>query len=97
VRALSARPLWKAASTLSGVGMTTSAIRALRRTRELTAEPVNRAAEPIGFVGWQRPQLPGRVLTADAPPDAAFPEPQVLPAVEVRLMRAGGSLKLAGF
>jgi hypothetical protein len=79
-----------------------AALAALRRAGRFTLEMTNRSGEPVLFPSWQRPGLPKRrfgIAPIGQPPGQAdSPNPQARPpAVEIRVLRPDGSLKLAGF
>ncbi len=70
-----------------------AALAALKKAGSITVEVTNQMPVSIPLASWQRPDLPGRRLTI-TPQDEA---PEGLPAIEIRLLRPDGSLKVAGF
>jgi hypothetical protein len=84
------RPLWHARDT-------SAAVRTLGEAGQVAVAVVNRTEEPLRITGWQRRDLKGRELVVAAPEGSWVEEPDVLPAVEIRLMRPDNSLKLHGF
>jgi hypothetical protein len=84
---------------LQEAGDTPAAVLALTQAGELTIEMVNRTGSPVILLGWQRRGLPGRqceITSAGKPLDPSELG-DYLPAVEIRLMRPDGSLKVIGF
>jgi hypothetical protein len=88
-----------AGSTALGVNANDalSAFQALADAGRFTVEVVNRTDQSLNLLGWQRRGLQGRKLVVGAAvgPDAG--ELSVLPAVEIRLRRKDGSLRMIGF
>jgi hypothetical protein len=75
-----------------------SAVTALNEAGHVTVEVTNHLRRAVGLSAWQRRGLPGRQLIitpAGGGADAGAPE--LLPAVEIRLVRPDGSIKVAGF
>lgn len=84
---------------LQGADDTPAAVRALLQAGELTVELVNGTGQPVTLLGWQRRAQPGRrcdITSAGQPLDPSELG-DYLPAIEIRLMRPDGSLKVIGF
>jgi hypothetical protein len=79
------------------IGHTPSAVEALAGADCLTIKLVNASEEPIPLGGWQRQGLPGRELELMPAAEAPAGQAPVLPAIELRLVRPDGSIKLIGF
>ena len=76
---------------------TAAAVESLTEAGGFTLEMANASEEPVVMAGWQRRDLDGRLLEITGPADSGMKEWPVLPAVEFRLIRADGSVKLIGF
>ena len=74
----------------------TSVADLLSKRRELTVEITNATSEDILLAGWQRSTLPGRRVQFSPPWTDGMPI-EVLPAVELRLVRPSGDIKVVGF
>jgi hypothetical protein len=66
-------------------------------SREIRLEMVNRAGKAVWVAGWLREGRPSREFTLVGASGSPLAMPKVLPAVEVRLVRPDGRLKMAGF
>jgi hypothetical protein len=88
--------LWKG-HYLMRVEDTAAAVESLTEAGGFTLEMANASEEPVVMAGWQRRDLDGRLLEITGPADSGMKEWPVLPAVEFRLIRADGSVKLIGF
>jgi hypothetical protein len=74
-----------------------AALAALVAARAVTVEVANHLPKEVVFAAWQRQPLPGRRIDLTLATGVKGEPPDRLPAVEVRLVRPDGSIKLAGF
>jgi hypothetical protein len=73
-----------------------SAVTSLTNTNLFTVDVTNHFHEAVTISAWQR-RLPGRQLTITSAEGAEIEAPEMLPAIEIRLVRPDGSLKVVGF
>jgi hypothetical protein len=73
------------------------ALEKMLSSREMCFEVVNRAGKAVWVAGWLRRDRPSREFTLVGASGNPLAMPEVLPAVEVRLVRPDGRLKMAGF
>jgi hypothetical protein len=88
---------WAQRRKVQMAGDAPSAVRALEEAGEFTLTMVNRTGRPLPLAGWQCRGLPGRQLVLTPAGETGAETPGLLPAVEIRLMRPDGSIKVAGF
>ena len=74
-----------------------AAVTALHEAGQGTVEVTNHLEEAVGLPGWQRSALPGRRVRITLAGGADADAPEILPPVEIRLVRPDGSIKVAGF
>jgi hypothetical protein len=73
------------------------ALERMSSSREILVEAVNRAGKGVWVAGWLRRDSPSREFALVGTNGSLLDVPEVLPAVEIRLMRPNGRLKIAGF
>lgn len=76
---------------------TQSALKDLAREGCVQINVTNTSDAPMNFFGWQRRDLPGRQIVSTSSKGISTEPPEILPAIEIRVWRPDGSLKLAGF
>lgn len=74
-----------------------AALAPLSEAGQVTVQVTNHLDRTVRFAGWQRADLPGRQCLIRSKGRGDHPIPVRLPAIEIRLLRPDGSLKVAAF